>query len=102
MPIGIVHLGIGAFHRAHQAVYTDDVLAGDRGAWGICGVQPAQPGRSRPADAAGRPLHGRRKERATACAARVIGSVREVLFLGDERAAIDARLADPRDRGSSR
>ena len=28
---GIVHLGIGAFHRAHQAVYTDDAMAaGDR------------------------------------------------------------------------
>ena len=25
--IGIVHLGIGAFHRAHQAVYVDDRLA---------------------------------------------------------------------------
>jgi mannitol-1-phosphate/altronate dehydrogenase len=23
---GIVHLGIGAFHRAHQAVVIDDVL----------------------------------------------------------------------------
>jgi fructuronate reductase len=33
---GIVHLGIGAFHRAHQAVYTDHVLSlGDR-KWGIC------------------------------------------------------------------
>ena len=26
---GIVHLGLGAFHRAHQAVYTDAVLAAD-------------------------------------------------------------------------
>ena len=26
---GIVHLGIGAFHRAHQAVYVDDLLAED-------------------------------------------------------------------------
>ena len=26
---GIVHLGIGAFHRAHQAVVIDDLLAGD-------------------------------------------------------------------------
>jgi fructuronate reductase len=35
---GIVHIGIGAFHRAHQAVYTDDALnAGDRD-WGIIGV----------------------------------------------------------------
>ena len=25
---GIVHLGIGAFHRAHQAVVIDDLLAG--------------------------------------------------------------------------
>jgi len=37
-PIGIVHLGLGAFHRAHQAVYTDAAMdAGDRG-WAICGV----------------------------------------------------------------
>ncbi len=35
---GIVHMGIGAFHRAHQAVYTDDAMgAGDRD-WGIVGV----------------------------------------------------------------
>ncbi len=35
---GIVHFGIGAFHRAHQAVYTDDAMnAGDRH-WGITGV----------------------------------------------------------------
>lgn len=36
--IGIVHFGIGAFHRAHMAVYTDDVLAADGGNWRICGV----------------------------------------------------------------
>jgi fructuronate reductase len=35
---GIVHFGIGAFHRAHQAVYTDDAMnAGDRN-WAITGV----------------------------------------------------------------
>lgn len=35
---GIVHFGIGAFHRAHQAVYNDDAMnAGDRD-WGIIGV----------------------------------------------------------------
>jgi fructuronate reductase len=36
--IGIVHLGIGAFHRAHQAVYTDQVLSGGDHAWGILGA----------------------------------------------------------------
>ncbi|MBE1878756.1 mannitol dehydrogenase family protein [Myceligenerans pegani] len=37
--VGIVHLGIGAFHRAHQAVYTERAMSatGDLG-WGILGV----------------------------------------------------------------
>lgn len=37
--VGIVHLGWGAFHRAHQAVYTEDAMAatGDR-RWGIMGA----------------------------------------------------------------
>ncbi len=36
--MGIVHFGIGAFHRAHQAWYTDRAMdAGDRD-WGIIGV----------------------------------------------------------------
>ncbi|MEQ9452215.1 MAG: mannitol dehydrogenase family protein [Pseudomonadales bacterium] len=35
---GILHLGVGNFHRAHQAVYTDTMLnAGDH-RWGIVGV----------------------------------------------------------------
>ncbi|MBO3085745.1 mannitol dehydrogenase family protein [Cellulomonas fengjieae] len=35
---GIVHLGVGAFHRSHQAMYVDRLLhEGDSG-WGICGV----------------------------------------------------------------
>ncbi|MDQ2917998.1 MAG: mannitol dehydrogenase family protein, partial [Pseudomonadota bacterium] len=41
--IGIVHLGIGAFHRAHQAMYTDDALALAGGGWGICGVSLRSP-----------------------------------------------------------
>src|SRR5580693_2427675 len=41
---GIVHLGLGAFHRAHQAVYTESVVAqGDR-RWGIVGVSLRDPG----------------------------------------------------------
>lgn len=34
---GIVHLGVGNFHRAHQACYTDAILAKDP-RWGIFGV----------------------------------------------------------------
>ncbi len=36
--IGIVHIGVGAFHRAHQAVFTDDALAQHGGDWRIAGV----------------------------------------------------------------
>jgi fructuronate reductase len=35
---GIVHLGVGAFHRAHQAVMTDAVLASGDLRWGIIGA----------------------------------------------------------------
>src|SRR4051812_3085388 len=37
---GIVHLGLGAFHRAHQAVFTEDAMAAGGGDWGIVGVAP--------------------------------------------------------------
>ena len=35
---GIVHLGVGAFHRAHQAVYTEAVLEAGDLRWGIAAV----------------------------------------------------------------
>ena len=36
--IGIVHFGVGAFHRAHQAVFTHDALTKCGGDWRILGV----------------------------------------------------------------
>ena len=39
---GIVHLGIGAFARAHLAAYTQPLLAADRG-WGIRGISLRSP-----------------------------------------------------------
>jgi len=35
---GILHFGIGNFHRAHQAVYCDDLLNAGATQWGITGV----------------------------------------------------------------
>ncbi len=36
---GIVHIGVGGFHRAHEAVYTHQLLqAGGSPDWSICGV----------------------------------------------------------------
>lgn len=35
---GILHLGLGNFHRAHQAVFTAQALEAEPGPWGIIGV----------------------------------------------------------------
>ncbi|MCF8969916.1 mannitol dehydrogenase family protein, partial [Pseudomonas carnis] len=36
---GIAHIGVGGFHRAHQAFYTDALMNTGEGLdWGICGV----------------------------------------------------------------
>ncbi len=50
---GILHLGVGNFHRAHQAVYTEDAIAKRGGDWGIVGVSlrhPDIPSRLAPQD----------------------------------------------------
>ncbi|MFT3718161.1 mannitol dehydrogenase family protein [Pseudorhodoferax sp.] len=38
VPAGVVHLGLGAFHRAHQAIVFDRLLAAGDRRWGVCGV----------------------------------------------------------------
>ena len=90
--IGIVHIGAGAFHRAHQAVYLDDLLARFPH-WAICGVSlHSSEARDvlRPQDGLyALSLLGRESR------LRVIGSVREWLCARDEGAAVLARLADP-------
>jgi fructuronate reductase len=92
--IGIVHLGIGAFHRAQQAVYTDDALAQELGDWGICGVSLRSPDvRDRLVLQDG--LYTSIEKSPQGVRRRVIGSVGEVLFLGDERARVRERLEAP-------
>jgi fructuronate reductase len=92
--IGIVHLGLGAFHRAHQAVYTDDALAQSPGDWAIAGVSlRAADVRDRLAPQDG--LYTAIERSPAGARRRVVGSVREALFLGDERARIQSLLAAP-------
>src|SRR5690606_20447964 len=90
--IGIVHFGPGAFHRAHQAVYLDDLLALDP-AWAISAVSLHSAG-VRDALAPQDGLYtlvllGEQP------ALRVVGSIREVLCAPQQREAVAARLADP-------
>ena len=90
--IGIVHLGLGAFHRAHQAVYTDDAITANGGDWGISAVSLKTPlARDQLAPQDG--LYSVRTVSATGDAWRVVGSVREVLFAPEQMAGVIARIA---------
>ena len=90
--VGIVHLGLGAFFRAQGAMYTDDALAATQRDWGICGVSLRSPEvRDRLAPQDG--LYTAVEKSPSGVCRRVIGSVREVLFLGDQRELVHARLA---------
>ena len=40
---GILHLGVGNFHRAHQALYTQGALEQSGGHWGILGASLRTP-----------------------------------------------------------
>ena len=91
--VGIVHLGLGAFHRAHQAVYTDAILHRDPD-WGICGVSLKTP-RVITALGAQEGLYTVLERSAEGTSARVIGAVRELLFLGTQRDRVIARMTDP-------
>ncbi len=93
-PAGIVHFGIGAFHRAHQAVYTDDAMnAGDRG-WGITGVSLRSgdvAAQTNPQDG----LYTVSARSAQGDATRLIGSVRSVLVGHEHPQAVIDALASP-------
>jgi fructuronate reductase len=92
--VGIVHLGLGAFHRAHQAVFTDAILGRDP-RWGICGVSLKTP-RATAVLAAQDGLYTVLTKGLEGTSARVIGALRETMFAGADRGALVARLADPR------
>ena len=91
--VGIVHLGLGAFHRAHQAVYTDDVLAHEP-RWGILGVSMKTP-RATAALAAQEGLYTVLTKDAGSVSARVIGALRETAFARDDESPLVHRIAHP-------
>ncbi|MEU8222854.1 mannitol dehydrogenase family protein [Kribbella sp. NPDC048915] len=95
LSVGIVHLGIGAFHRAHQAVVTERaaVETGDT-RWGIAGVsQRSTTVRDQLAPQDG--LYSVLERGLGEPSIQVIGSVREVLTVPEDPEAVVARMADP-------
>jgi fructuronate reductase len=93
--VGIVHLGIGAFHRAHQAVFTEDAaVSSGQGGWGICGVTQRSAKvveQLRPQDCLYTVLE-RGTDRTTA---RVVAQVSDVLFAREEESRLLSLFADP-------
>ncbi|PZF97848.1 mannitol dehydrogenase family protein [Micromonospora deserti] len=93
-PAGIVHLGLGAFHRAHQAVYTEEAMARAGGDWGIVGVAPRSTDVVE-ALAAQDNLFSVTTTSAAGCDTRVVGSLTGVRHGAGDPAAVVALLADP-------
>ena len=90
---GVVHLGIGAFHRAHQAAVFDAALAAGDARWAITGVSLRSAGvRDQLAPQDG--LYTLLVRDGDATRARVIGAVRAVLVAPEDPAAVVAALAD--------
>jgi fructuronate reductase len=94
---GIVHLGLGAFARAHLADYTEDALERNFGAWGIVGAslqRPDQRDRLQPQDG----LYTFLTRSPSGPELRVIGSVLDVLVAPENPAALLARMASAETR----
>ncbi|MEE8270220.1 MAG: mannitol dehydrogenase family protein, partial [Alphaproteobacteria bacterium] len=95
--VGIVHLGIGAFHRAHMAVHVDDLLGGGGGDWAICGVSLRSPA-VRDALAPQHGLYTVVERGAEGERLRVVGAVKEILVAPESPAAVLDRMAAPATR----
>ena len=95
---GIVHFGVGGFHRAHEAMYLDRLMnAGVALDWAICGVG-VMPGDRRMRDV----LDAQNglytlvvKAPDGTLDARVIGSIKEYLYAPDDPDVVIERMASP-------
>ena len=91
--VGIVHIGPGAFHRAHQAVYTDTALAASGGDWRIAALSMRSPmAKNQLAPQNG--LFSVTSAGPTS-QTRVIASIASAATLADDPAAAIAALVDP-------
>ncbi len=96
---GIVHIGVGGFHRAHQALYLDDLLKEGVREWSICGVGLLpHDRRMRDALVPQDCLYTAVKRSAAGNQARVVGSITEFLLAPDNPQAVLASLAAPQTR----
>jgi len=94
---GIVHLGVGAFHRAHQAIFVDDALAQGATDLGIIAASLRSPDTRdalKPQDC----LYTVAFQQGETTSIRVIGSVLDILVAPEDPERLVAALVDPRIR----
>lgn len=94
---GIVHLGLGAFHRAHQAVMTEAVLEAGAREWGIVAASLRSPD-TRDALAPQDGLYTVATREGDTEALRVVGALRALHVAPEDPAALLRAMADPRVR----
>jgi mannitol 2-dehydrogenase len=96
--VGIVHFGVGGFHRAHQAMYVDQLMEQGKALdWGICGVGVM------PFDLKMRDAMQTQdclytlveKAPGGSWEPRVIGSIVQYLYAPDDPEAVIEKMADP-------
>ncbi|KRB48841.1 mannitol dehydrogenase family protein [Phenylobacterium sp. Root700] len=90
---GMVHLGVGAFHRAHQAIFTDDAIEAAGGDWGVVGVSMRQPDVANALSAQDGLYTVETLDEAPSY--RVAGAIRATLTLPQDPEAVLAAIADP-------
>jgi len=94
---GIAHIGVGAFHKAHQAAYTDTALAAGGGDWRITGISL----RGTAAADALNPQNGLYtliERGAGGTTGRVVAAIDRVIAATRDRAGVLAALTDPATR----
>ncbi len=94
VPIGVVHLGVGNFFRAHQAVVFDALIAGGDRRWGVCGVSLQRPA-MRDALAPQDGLYTLIERDGGPPRASVIGALQQLQVAPESPRAVVARIADP-------
>lgn len=88
---GVVHLGVGGFHRAHQAVYFDDLARLGVTGWGITGVGLRSRG-VHEALSAQDLLYTVLEQGAAGDRARVVGTLRRYFYAPEQPARVVAAL----------
>jgi mannitol 2-dehydrogenase len=98
---GIVHFGVGGFHRAHEAMYVDRLMSDGKALdWAICGVgvMPADRRMQQVMDAQDGLYTLVVKSPDGSLEPRVIGSITEYLYAPDAPDAVVEKMASPEVR----